>query len=442
MSKPAILQEGLSGITYPATVSSFDYEAIQAPTKALIHKAARFLYFKSGRGIIEISGTKYEVKPDTLIAITPWKITEITAVDEPFQLMRVVYDYQYISSVLRGMPGTGQDSAELLQFLAAEPVAYLDSVQAEYIDGLMEQLKIELGVESTRLNLPDQPLGQLYVTNKIMELMIMYRRYILAGRGEKNGKRVREPGLAAEQSILGYLYAHSAERMTLASVAGAFFISESTLSKRISDITGTTFSKLVTSIRVEKASDYLIYTDLTLDAIAALTGFVDASHLSKHFVALVGLPPVKFRKVYGKPDMKFGQNDKNTAFEVVDYIHRHFASEKLAARQVAAQFGTSVTEMNRLLTYYTDMNFETLLNFVRINRACELLTSTDYYVIDVAFEVGYSNVKTFNTNFYKFKGMTPSDFRGRITLQKADGSETERPHRGSRAERPDDAEVE
>ena len=57
---------------------------------------------------------------------------------------------------------------------------------------------------------------------------------------------------------------------------------------------------------------------------------------------------------------------------------------------------------------------------MRINRACELLASTDYYVIDVAFEVGYNNIKTFNINFFKYKGMTPSDFRNRITLQKPD----------------------
>ena len=82
--------------------------------------------------------------------------------------------------------------------------------------------------------------------------------------------------------------------------------------------------------------------------------------------------------------------------------------------------------MNRLMLYHSDMNFETLLNFVRINRACELLASTEYYVIDVAFEVGYNNIKTFNTNFMKFKGMTPTEFRSRITLQKADGSETDR----------------
>ena len=44
----------------------------------------------------------------------------------------------------------------------------------------------------------------------------------------------------------------------------------------------------------------------------------------------------------------------------------------------------------------------------------------------MAFEVGYSNIKTFNTNFLKFKGMTHTEFRNLITLQKADVSEAGR----------------
>lgn len=428
MKKPAALQENLAAASEPATICSFDYEAIQSSTKALIHQAARFLYIKHGRGVIEIGGEEYDVVPNTLVAITPWKISEITRVQETLQLMRIVYDYQYINAVLKGVPGSEDDSSELLQFLSMEPVVYLDSVQAGDMDTLCEQLRTELGVESTRVTPPDRPLGQLYVTNKVIELMILYRRYVMAVRGEKDSGR----DISREKSVLSYIYAHSSQRLTLSSVAGAFFISESTLSKQISELTGSTFSKLITSIRIEKSSDYLIYTDLTLNEIAGLVGFVDASHLSKNFVAQVGITPIQYRKIYGKSKTKFNRTDKNVAFEITDYIYKNFAAEKVSASQVASQFGISVPEMNRLMLYYSEMNFETLLNSVRINRACELLVSTDHYIIDVAFEVGYNNIKTFNTNFYKYKGMTPTEFRSRITLQNADGSETGKARKNQR----------
>ena len=53
-------------------------------------------------------------------------------------------------------------------------------------------------------------------------------------------------------------------------------------------------------------------------------------------------------------------------------------------------------------------------------------------MIDVAVAVGYSNIKTFNMNFYRFKEMTPTEFRERITLQRTDGSETRGKKRGVR----------
>ena len=428
MSNPTMMQDGWVSASDPAKICSFDYEAIQAPTRALMHQAARFLYIKNGRGTIEIDGTAYPIVPNTLIAITPWKISDVTEVTETLQFMKVIYDYQYVNTVLKGVPGTTDEGSELLRFLAMEPVAYLDSVEARYVDELMSRLKSELGVESTCTPPPDKPFSQLYTVSKLIELIITYRRYIMSQRGEKDCRK----DAAKEGSIFSYIYAHSAEKLTLSRVAEVFFMSESTLSKQISDTTGSTFMKLLNSIRIEKASDYLIYTDLTLDEIAALVGFVDASHLSKHFVSKVGITPVSYRKIYSKSKNHLNPTDKDVAFSVADYLFKNYQDSGLTASAVASRLGVSVTEMNRLLLYYAEKNFETLLNYVRVNKACELLTSTDYLVIDVALEVGYGNVKTFNMNFYKYTGMTPTEFRRRITLQKTDGSESTGRSAGSR----------
>ncbi|MBQ1471604.1 MAG: helix-turn-helix transcriptional regulator, partial [Eubacterium sp.] len=241
MNNPTMMQDSWVSASDPAKICSFDYEAIQEPTKALMHQAARFLYFKNGRGTIEIDGTAYAIVPNTLLAITPWKISDVTEVEETLQFVKVIYDYQYINTVLKGVPGTMDEGSELLRFLSMEPVAYLDSVEARYVDDLMECLKSELGVESTRTPPPDKPFTQLYTVNKLIELIVTYRRYIMSQRGEKDSRK----DAAKESSIFSYIYAHSAEKLTLSRVAEVFFVSESTLSKQISQITGSTFMKLL-----------------------------------------------------------------------------------------------------------------------------------------------------------------------------------------------------
>ena len=52
---------------------------------------------------------------------------------------------------------------------------------------------------------------------------------------------------------------------------------------------------------------------------------------------------------------------------------------------------------------------------MRVNRACELLVSTDASVMDIALEVGYHNAKTLTRNFVKHKLMTPQSFRTAAT---------------------------
>ena len=161
-------------------------------------------------------------------------------VTETLQFIKVIYDYAYLNSVFKSVTGAGDASANPLRFLTVEPVAYLDSIQAEYVDGIMENLKAELGVESTRVKPPDKPFSQLYTINKLIELVIVYRRYIMSHRGELD---TGHEASVKEQSILSYLYAHSAEKLTLSQVAEAFFLSESALSKQISSMTGNELFK-------------------------------------------------------------------------------------------------------------------------------------------------------------------------------------------------------
>ena len=420
MTKQASLQDSAVSEVDPSSLCSFDYEAIEKPTRALMHQAARFLYFKNGHGTMVIDGVDYEMKPGTIVAISPWMITDITVVDTTLQLIKVVYDYEYLKSVLSHVGDLEDEGSEMLSYLNMQPVLQLDRLQMETVDGILEQLKEELGVASTLEHVPEKPLSYLFTSTKLIELMILYYRFVRQASGKKNV--VAET--VSRDSILSYIYAHSSEKLSVAKVAGVFYMSESTLSKHLIELTGTTFSKLLNAIRIEKASDYLTYTNLTLDEIAQLLGFVDASHLSKHFVTKVGVTPMRYRKIYSKVKTRYSRNAKDVAFAVTDYLYKNYDTEQLSLSRTAAHFGISVAEMNRALLYYSEKNFEALLNFIRINKACEQLLSSQQPIIDVAVSVGYSNVKTFNLNFYKYKGMNPTEFRSRITLQNADGSET------------------
>ena len=421
----AAWQSGITSAADQGKICSFDYEVIEEKTKALMHQAARFLYFKQGKGILSVDGVQYKIVPNTLIAITPYEITDMIQVVETMQFIKIIYDYACINSTMKATFGPGTDIAELLRLLSSQPAVYLDEEQALQVDRLMEDFRNELGVESTLAFPPRRELTSLYTVNKIMELMILYARFFTANNSislemEKDSDAVSK---AQGLSILGYMYAHSDETLSLEKLSKVFFISESSAAKYINEQTGSTFTAVIEGIRIEKVTDYLIHTDMTLEDIASLTGFADASHLTKRFIEQTGIKPAEYRRIYRKANPTFGKTDKELAYRVTDYIYNHFATEKFKQEAVAEHFGISVNELNRSLLYYTGKSFENLLNFIRINKAAEKLISTDETIMDVAIDTGYSNVKTFNLNFFKYRNMTPTDFRRKITLQKSDGSE-------------------
>lgn len=60
--------------------------------------------------------------------------------------------------------------------------------------------------------------------------------------------------------------------------------------------TGITPAKYVTERRISKAIEMLVFTDQSIDQIAADTGFTDRFHFSKLFRSITGTPPAAYRK--------------------------------------------------------------------------------------------------------------------------------------------------
>ena len=136
------------------------------------------------------------------------------------------------------------------------------------------------------------------------------------------------------------------------------------------------------------------------------------------FSARVGMRINDYRKTYRRVESICRIETDRRVYALVEYICRSY-NEPLSARAVAEKFGCTAAEMNRALMLQVEKNFEEFLNYVRINRAAELLLTTDQTVTYIAMEVGYANVKTFNRNFLRFKVMTPGDFRKKVALQES-----------------------
>ena len=248
-------------------------------------------------------------------------------------------------------------------------------------------------------------LSTVYITNKLTELIILI---VKKNINEEKNSNIKEE--SEEENIVKYIYAHLNEKLTLNKLSVIFFMSESAISKYLEEVTGFMFNDLLRHMRISKALNLLVYTDLNIEEIAHLVGFVDGSHISKLCSKHLKMSPNKYREKYKDVYQIFSEKEQELVSEIISYIYENYMKE-LNIDEVTEKFNITDIKLNKILMSYSGKRFIEFLNALRIDKACEMLLTTDKSIIDISFELGFNTVKTFNNNFSKLKNMAPTDFR-------------------------------
>src|SRR5205814_3368577 len=92
-----------------------------------------------------------------------------------------------------------------------------------------------------------------------------------------------------------FIEEHSAEELSLRTVAKAVNISANHLSEKFKQVTGVNFVDYVARTRFEKACDLLLNSDLRISEIAFAVGFQSLSQFNRVFKKLSGKSPMEYR---------------------------------------------------------------------------------------------------------------------------------------------------
>lgn len=395
-----------------SSICNFDVEVIEAPTKPLIHQMSRFLLFKEGRGYLKLQGKSYELKAGTVVSILPWQTSDVYQVTEPLRFYILKYYFDGINNIIKSFYNTNNDAVAIIEHLTQTPVIQCSDVQEEMMTQLFLQVRQETGLRIANDVEKEWDLSNIYLTNKLVEILLQFYRFGELYREDQNFE-VRSIDNA---EIIHYIYNHLSEKLTLKMLSSKFFLCESSISNYIHKTTGLSFFDLLNEMRIGKTLNFLLYTDFTMEELAEILGFVDSAHISKVFMSRIGMKANDYRKTYQNVNNICKVKETKASFEIIDYIYRHYM-ETLTPKSVADAFCVTVKQLNRILLYQVERNFEDFLNFVRVNRASELLLSTDWSVTDIAVAVGYNTAKTLTRNFLKLRLKTPGAFRQTVVMQ-------------------------
>lgn len=98
------------------------------------------------------------------------------------------------------------------------------------------------------------------------------------------------------QQVIDYIYAYLDRDLSLQELSNLVQMSPHYFSTLFKQSTGTTPHQYVIRCRIERAKYLMVQTQLSLAEIATQVGFVDQSHLHRHFKHLVGVTPKTYQK--------------------------------------------------------------------------------------------------------------------------------------------------
>ena len=102
--------------------------------------------------------------------------------------------------------------------------------------------------------------------------------------------------------------------------------------------------------------------------------------------------------------------NNNAITKLLVYLNEHF-TEDIDLDKVSEELGYNKTYLSRCIRAIPGVNFRKLINSLRVDLAKNLLSTTDFTILTIAIECGFTNERTLQRVFSEMVGVTPREYR-------------------------------
>ncbi|WP_078549723.1 helix-turn-helix transcriptional regulator [Litchfieldia alkalitelluris] len=96
--------------------------------------------------------------------------------------------------------------------------------------------------------------------------------------------------------------------------------------------------------------------------------------------------------------------------KILLYVDKHY-SDVCTLKAVAKHLQYDYAYLSKLFVQMTNMTFTEYLTQYRISQACYQLKNSQQSISEIAMNCGFNNLRSFNRNFKKFTGHSPTMYR-------------------------------
>lgn len=96
---------------------------------------------------------------------------------------------------------------------------------------------------------------------------------------------------------------------------------------------------------------------------------------------------------------------------ILKFIVENYNRADLSCGEIAARENMGLSAFSRFFERHVRCTCLEYLNRMRIYKSCQMLIETESSITVIAYDIGYDSLSTFNRNFTRYIGVSPSKFR-------------------------------
>lgn len=247
------------------------------------HDEVEIIYIKSGKVSISIEEKSFHAQAGDLFFVNSGELHFMESDDLSVEYYTILFPLEFISFL-------SKDAIEqelfgpLRQKQLLFPTVPEDADRIKLIDRIEAMIQVN----------DEKAIGyQLRTRILLLEMLeLMVKKDSLQPAGYANGNQL-------QRDLLAFVQKHYAEKISLSMMAEEFHLSEKYISWYFKEHFAISFMQYVLHLRMSKAKDMLLMTDVPVTEVALSCGYPSVNLFIRYFKECYGMTPLRYRKQSG-----------------------------------------------------------------------------------------------------------------------------------------------
>jgi AraC family transcriptional regulator of arabinose operon len=230
------------------------------------------IYCVEGEGFVTFNGNRYSIRPNSFYIIEQNQPhTYYSNNNDPWSIYWVHFTGSYSASIYKKFWSLSSGNPVFIPF-SENKVSEFEYILELFKHGYTDQV-----FEYSSM-----------LMHKLLGSFIYYSLRSTNGKGAANDSMVK--------NIIEFLNENMHKSLTVQDIAHEFHKSPSTLFSLFKNKTGYSIMHFYSLIKVQKASEMMNFTNLSIKEISYKLDFQDPLYFSRVFKKFMGMPPSQYRK--------------------------------------------------------------------------------------------------------------------------------------------------